>query len=113
MYVTDDWENNYPKYLFEVWEILPDGTLKMIKDYETPMDEGMMLTMSDKETKKPIVLQKFSGLTRDDPVPEEARKFLNEYESKKGSHVYDFLAHSGEYSVCVEGNCYVYEEYFE
>lgn len=114
MYATDDWKGNYPKeYYFEVWEILSDGTLKMIKAFDTAMDEGMMITKWEGKERGFAVIQKFSGLTRDDPIPKEARKFLNKYKNEKESKIYNCLPSSGKYIIHVGENRYAYEEYFE
>lgn len=80
MYMTDDWESNMPKdYRFEVYEVQTNGTLEKIKDYDFPMESGMVWGYYDNIRSNNFhILTKYKDRTREDKIPKKIRTILRE-----------------------------------
>ena len=114
MYMTDDWENNYPKnYNFEVWELSKTGTFKCIKSYEDSMEEGMFfgyIVPDGDYFDNPddlVVLKKFPNKTKNEKCPKDIMKTL-----KSKEYFEDCLKDSGYITGYNDGGkFYIYGTY--
>lgn len=88
MFMTDDWERDYPDYEFEVYELKADGTFKLLGGSSTssanvllpPKCEGMALTVWGEADEPEEVLLDFPSLTpfqRDFQIPQEVTSFFD------------------------------------
>ena len=91
--LTEDWEkwfaNTMPDYQFEVFEF-QNGKFTLVKDYETPIEEGMSLHYWTREQwystdmGKPTVVEKWEDVGRNDPIPEQVYRLAkDEYEDEE------------------------------
>ena len=75
--LTNDWqawyENTQPNYQFEVYKII-NNEFTLIKEYETPIKEGMVFAFYPDDSETATAIKKFPGMSRHDTVPEEIMK---------------------------------------
>ncbi len=120
MYITENWEENYPKdYDFEVYEILDNGTIgKKIKNYDDYMETGMCFGYSDysnedtyNENEDFVFIKKYPNRTRKEKVPQEVREKLKTIKGERTN----ILRDSGELYIDDEKNkmFWVYGEYHD
>ncbi len=79
--IVEDWKEWYKKskvnYHFEVYEILDNGEIKLIKEWEEAINSGMVLIVIDDWTKaKPKVLKKFPKLNEKSEIPKYVKSFF-------------------------------------
>lgn len=74
--LTDD----YSKYGrgYEVYELLEDGTFKLIKDYEECIESGIAIVKFDEED-IPSPLEKFKNLKRYEVTKSKVKKWKHKY----------------------------------
>ena len=77
--------DNYDKYGFgyEVYELQPDGTFELIKDYCEALEEGIAVCCWDKEADayevEPTVLTKFVGKTKEEVTKSMIKKLKKDF----------------------------------
>lgn len=109
--LTKDWkkwyENTYPSYSFEVYEFEGDK-FKLIKEYDTPIEEGMVFVCYHENIDEPTVLQKFPGATRKNEIPTSIMK------RAKSGEDYNNSLHNCGYILWMENDVmYCYTEYYD
>lgn len=109
--LTENWkkwyEDTYPSYPFEVYEFA-DGKFNLVKEYDAPMEEGMVFAYYDEDTDEPTVLQRFPGTTRKDKVPKDILT-----RARKGVEYDNSLRNCGHISWMEDGVLYCYTEYYD
>ena len=107
--MTDNWKDWYektkPDYYFEVYEFKNNGFV-LVKDYETPMEQGMVFVMCDDDEDKFTVIERFPNVDRNDPMPKALRK-----RASKGEDLDECLLSCGYISWFEKGHLYAYTEY--
>lgn len=112
--MTNDWkkwyEKNHPKYSFEVYEY-KNNSFSRIKEYDAPMEEGMVLFWYDEATEDEDgfnVIRYLPHYDRDMPMPKDLYNRM-----MKGKEIENCLKNEG-YASWVEGDTtYVYTEYYD
>jgi len=99
-------------YGYEVYEILSDNTFKLIKEYETPLEEGIAvvhysLTEDDDE---PIIVKKYPNATRQSK--KLFKKIFKEYNfTDDVTEAYKELLYCGGYGEEINGRWWVITGY--
>ena len=110
--VVEDWRKERVKELYEVYEINGDGSLTLVKEYESALESGMALYFfneeDDWEEVEPTVIYKFPDMTRHDKVPKNVKQYVKNFEQVGGS---SNLVTRGSFSYDNDGKHYVYGEY--
>lgn len=100
---------------YEVWEILSDGTLKKIRDYDEALEEGMALYYWEEGREKeeePTIIEKYSNKDRDSFSKNFFKKL--KARAKFSETVADIETNihcSGAHGETVEGKWIVFGEY--
>ena len=112
--MCEDWQKWYQqnkniKYDFQVYEF-KNNSFELIKEYTTPMEEGMALYYwteeQDPEKDSPTIIYKYKNYTRKDSIPKECLPFI-----EKGTDLDDSLLNCGIIDFYIDTNYYVYGEY--
>lgn len=108
--LTEDWmawyEKTNPDYPFEVYEFINETIgFTCVKEYETPMEEGMVFAYYDDDD-TPIIIKKFPNATRDTKVPADILK-----RARHGEEYDNSLRNCGSISWLENGILYCYTEY--
>lgn len=110
--MTDDWmewyKNTNPDYCFEVYEF-KDNEFTLVKNYETPMEQGMAFVMFDNDDEdKFTIIERFPNFDRNKPMPKTLRK-----RALKGEEFDDSLRNCGYVSWFEKDTLYAYTEYYD
>lgn len=110
--MTDNWKEWYektkPDYYFEVYEF-KDNRFFLVKDYETPMVQGMAFVMYENyDDTDCLVIKRFPNVDRHQPMPKDLRK-----RALKGEAFDDSLRNCGYVSWFEDGHFYAYTEYYD
>lgn len=114
MFITDDWEKNIPDYCYEVYEILDDGKINLLIDYENApaREQGIIFGFwyYEGDVQKWKTLSKFLNRTRDNKIPINVQKTMPE---KDKSKLYERLKCFGRiyWNSADNSKKYAYEEY--
>ena len=104
----DEWFNQAePDYDFEVYEFT-NNDFTRIKEYDSYIEEGMVLAYYDGEEEKAIPIQKFPNLTRDNKVPAGIME-----RAKKGKDYNSQLIVFGRLTWREGDTVYAYTEYHD
>lgn len=108
--ITDDWRkwynDNEDFYCdFEVWELI-DGHFKLIKEYGTPVEMGMVLAFVSDDEVEPIPLVRYKDATRADPIPKEVKELMH-----NAGKVKDWLISRGIIKIIFDSTKFIYTEY--
>jgi hypothetical protein len=110
--MTDDWKKWYeetkPYYSFEVYEF-KDNEFALVKDYETPMEQGMAFVMYENyDDVECAFIERFPNVDRYKPMPKDL------YERALEDECFDDSLRTCGYLSWSEGNkFYAYTEYFD
>ena len=110
--MVEDWRKEKVKGLYEVYQINEDGSLTLVKEYETALESGMALYFfneeDDWEEVEPTVVYKFPNMTRHDKVPKNVKQYVKNFEQVgRNSNLFA----CGNLSYDNDGKHYVYGEY--
>ena len=96
--------DNYSKYGrgYEVYELLEDGTFKLIKDYHKSIDCGIAIVKFDGED-IPTPLEKFKNLKRHGVTKSKVKKWKHKYGfSETIEEIYNNIIYSGEHGEMID-----------
>ena len=115
--VTDEY-SGYTRYGYEIYQIEPDGKLKLIREYESVTDEGFCYCFysRDAEEKRPIKVEKFKKkFTRDTITNSQIKKWKSAYKLKGTvEEIISSIRCCGDYGETTEdGGWKVIGEYFD
>ena len=116
--VTDDY-SDYNSYGYEIYQIEPDGKLKLIREYDSVTDEGFCYCFYDKEDVEegyPTKVEKFKKkFTRDTITNSQVKKWKSAYKLKGTvEEIISSIHCSGDYSEETEdGGLKVIGEYLD
>lgn len=112
--VVENWKTEKVKGMYEVYAIHGDGSLTLIKEYDTALESGMALYFvdinDDWSTVEPTVVYKYPGLTRKDKVPKEVKQYVKDFDHLDPPNN---LTYCGSLSYDNDDRRYVYGEYFD
>lgn len=102
-------------YGYEVYELQADGTFELIKEYETPLEEGIAVyywTEEQSEEELPTIVAKFPNVSRYDK--EKLRTILNIADKKERKEALADIGSVGAYGKELKnGNWFVVGEYMD
>ena len=108
---------NYSKYGvgYEVWEILNDGTLKKIRNYDEALEEGMALYYweeGQEEEEEPTIIEKYSNKVRHNFSKNFFKKLKTRMKfSETVADIETNILYSGMHGEAIEGKWVVFGEY--
>lgn len=110
--VVEDWRKERVTELYEVYQINEDGSLTLVKKYDTALESGMALYFfneeDDWEEVEPTIIYKFPDMTRHDKVPKNVKQYVKNFEQVDAN---GNLSACGSLSYDNDGKHYIYGEY--
>lgn len=115
--LTDDFEK-FDKYGYEIYEITPGNTFKLIKEYDTSSNQGMAVYKwydeTDEKDEPDEIMVMDKNYSREDYTKSRIKKIKSDYHFKDSvDEIYTDIQCSGSHGEKINGEWVVIGEYIE
>jgi hypothetical protein len=108
--------NDYSSYGhgYEIYELNKDNTFRLIKEYDSCLEEGIGVYKLDENDKLKKVYEKHKNMTRDNIPKSQLKKWKHSY-GFQGTikEIYESIEHSGGYGEIINNEWTVIGEYYD